>query len=74
MQDFSKGDSVQWNWGDGTGQGKVVERFTDRVTRTLKGSDITRNASEDEPAFLIEQDDGDQVVKSITELEPADGS
>ncbi|MEM6695527.1 MAG: DUF2945 domain-containing protein [Pseudomonadota bacterium] len=62
------GDNVSWNWGNGTGEGKVVERFTEPVTRTLKGSEITRNASGDEPAFLIEQDDGDQVLKSCTEI------
>lgn len=28
----------------------------------------TRNASEDEPAYLIEQEDGDEVLKSGSEL------
>jgi len=62
------GDTVQWSWGDGTGSGKITERFTDKVTRTIKGSEITRDASEDEPAYLIEQDDGDRVLKSASEL------
>ena len=62
------GDQVEWQWGDGTGTGEVVERFADDVTRTLQGTEVTRNASDDEPAFLIEQDDGDQVLKSVTEL------
>ncbi|MEL6516679.1 MAG: DUF2945 domain-containing protein [Pseudomonadota bacterium] len=71
MSTFSKGDTVEWNWGNGTGTGKVVERFTDDVTRTIKGSDITRNASDDCPAYLIEQDDGDQVLKSHSEVSAA---
>ena len=62
------GDRVEWNWGSGTGTGKVVERFTQKVTRTIDGSEITRDASEDEPAYLIEQDDGDRVLKSSSEL------
>jgi hypothetical protein len=66
-----KGTNVTWSWGNGTGSGKVVERFTDDVTRTLQGSEITRKASGDEPAFLIRQDDGDEVLKSITEIERA---
>lgn len=63
------GDKVSWNWGSGKGTGEVVERFTDEVTRTLKGSEVKRNATQDEPAFLIRQDDGDEVLKSISEIE-----
>ena len=63
------GDEVSWNWGNGTGTGKVTERFTQKVTRTISGSDITRNASDDEPAYLIEQEDGSRVLKSTSELE-----
>lgn len=65
---FKKGDAVTWSWGSGTAGGKVVERFTKKVTRKIKGHEVTRNASEDEPAFLIEQADGDQVLKSGSEL------
>lgn len=68
---FSKGDSVEWDWGNGTGEGKVVERFTEKVTRTIKGTEVTRKASEDDPAYLIEQDDGDRVLKSHSEIKSA---
>ncbi|MGB5643454.1 MAG: DUF2945 domain-containing protein, partial [Gammaproteobacteria bacterium] len=37
-------------------------------SKTLKGSEIVRNADADNPAYLIEQDDGDQVLKSDSEL------
>jgi hypothetical protein len=66
---FNKSERVKWSWGTGTGAGTVKERFTTRVTRTIKGSEITRNADKDNPAYLIEQDDGDQVLKSHSELE-----
>lgn len=62
------GDEVEWDWGTGTGTGTVTERFTERVTRTIDGTEVTRNASEDDPAFLVEQDDGDEVLKSESEL------
>jgi len=66
-----EGTRVKWPWANGTGTGQVVERFTDDVSRTIKGSEITRKASEDDPAYLIEQADGDQVLKSSTEIEKA---
>lgn len=62
------GETVEWNWGNGTGTGKITERFTDKVTRQINGSEVTRNATDDEPAYMIEQEDGGRVLKSITEL------
>jgi hypothetical protein len=54
------------------GQGKVRKVFPERVSPTIKGSEITRNATEDDPAYLIEQDDGHRVLKSHSELREAD--
>ena len=71
MPTYSKGDTVEWDWGSGTGTGTVQESFTEHVTRTIKGNEVTRDASEDEPAYLIEQDDGDRVLKSESELSKA---
>lgn len=68
---YQVGDKVQWKWGDGYGKGKVSERFTDDVKRTIDGNDVKRKASRDEPAYLIEQDDGDRVLKSHSELRKA---
>jgi hypothetical protein len=68
---YSEGSKVKWNWGDGTGTGEVKEVYTADVTKTLKGTEVTRNASEDAPAYLIEQSDGDEVLKSHSELESA---
>lgn len=71
MSTFSKGDTVRWSWGNGTGTGKIAERFTDDVERTIKGSKIKRKASEDCPAYLIEQQDGARVLKSHSEVSSA---
>ena len=68
---YSKGDRVAWSWGNGTGEGEIAEVFRERVTRTIKGSEITRDADSDNPAYMIEQDDGDRVLKSHGELEKA---
>lgn len=66
--DVSEGDTVKWDWGQGTASGTVETIFTRTVTRTIRGTEITRHASDDEPAFLIVQDDGDEVLKSCTEV------
>lgn len=66
--DFHINDTVEWNWGNGTGVGKIIERFTSEVTRTIKGTQVKRNASQDAPAYLIVQEDGQHVLKSSTEL------
>jgi hypothetical protein len=48
----------------------VVEIYTEKVTLTIKGTEITRNADEDNPAYKIEQDNGNHVLKSESELHP----
>lgn len=68
---YQKDETVEWNWGNGTGTGKVRESFKEKVTRRIKGEEVTRNASDDNPAYLIEQDDGDRVLKTHSELRKA---
>lgn len=68
---FQTNQHVKWNWGDGEAQGQITDRFEREVTRTLQGSEVTRNGSEDNPAYLIKQDDGDEVLKLGSELEAA---
>lgn len=70
-QAFAKGAMVRWNWANGTGEGKVVERFERRVSRTLKGKRITRVGTAQNPAYLLRQRDGDEVLKRGSELEKA---
>lgn len=70
-REFQKNQSVQWNFGSGVGKGKIKDAFESKVTRTIKGSEVTRNATPEEPAYLIEQDNGDEVLKSQSELTKA---
>jgi hypothetical protein len=65
------GTKVAWDWGNGTATGKIVKRYTGKVTLKIKGTEVTRNATEDEPAFKIEQEDGDEVLKSASEIRKA---
>lgn len=71
MSKFAINDLVQWKWGAGTAVGLIIDSYTSRVTTTIKGANITRNATEQNPAFLIEQENGNKVLKSQSELELA---
>jgi hypothetical protein len=71
MHKFRVGSKVEWQWGKGTGTGKVTESFTEDVERTIAGAAIKRKASVEEPAYLISQEDGGRVLKSHSELRSA---
>jgi len=72
MAQIRKGTRLRWNWGSGDAEGKVCEVFRAKVTRTIAGSEITKNGSDEQPAYLIEQDDGSRVLKLSTEVKRAD--
>ncbi len=65
---IQKGTQVNWNWGNGIGSGKVQETYTHKVTKTIKGSDITRNGEVGNKALLIQQEDGNELLKSESEV------
>ena len=67
-----KGTTVSWKWGSSSAQGKVVEVHHEEITRTSKGSEIKRKGTDDNPAYVIEQQDGTIVVKLNSEVERAD--
>lgn len=68
---FRKGQKVSWSWGEGTATGTIRDRYERKVTRKIKGAEITRDGDKDNPAYLIEQEDGDEVLKLASELKPA---
>ena len=60
--------NVSWKWGSATAHGKITERFDKRVQRTIKGTKVTKNGTPDNPAYLVEQEDGGKVLKRGSEL------
>tara|TARA_B100000953_G_C17781214_1_gene345662 strand:+ start:104 stop:316 length:213 start_codon:yes stop_codon:yes gene_type:complete len=68
---YNVGDKVRWEWGDGSATGKIEKVYTEKITRKIKGSEVTRDADNDNPAYYIEQDDGDNVLKSHSEVKKA---
>jgi len=67
-QKYRKGAKVSWKWGQNTATGEVSESFTKKVTRKIEGTEVTRDADENNPAYLVEQEDGGRALKSHSEL------
>jgi hypothetical protein len=65
---YQTNTKVEWDWGNGTAEGYTREVFRNKITRTIKGTEVTRDASDDNPAYLIEQSDGDYVLKLHSEI------
>ena len=65
------GTNITWKWGSSWAEGKVTEVHHDDVTRTTKGSEVTRHGSTEDPAYVIEQEDGTVVLKLQSEVEKA---
>ncbi|TKB02274.1 DUF2945 domain-containing protein [Alteromonas portus] len=68
MKHYAVNTEVEWEWGNGSATGNIREKFTSNVERTIKGSSVKREASDSDPAYLIEQDDGSKVLKSHSEI------
>lgn len=66
---IQEGTTVRWSWGNGSATGTVKEIHREKVTRTSKGESISRNGSDDDPAYVIEQEDGTTVLKLRSEVE-----
>ncbi|MCP9235424.1 DUF2945 domain-containing protein [Lewinella sp. JB7] len=66
-----KGTKVKWKWGNGEATGTVEETYSEKVTKTIKGNEVTRNGESGNKALYIKQDDGDHVLKSESEVEKA---
>ena len=68
QKQIREGSPVSWDWGQGTAEGKVTEIHRETITKKIDGSEITRKGTKDNPAYLIEQEDGSKVLKLRSEL------
>jgi Hypervirulence associated proteins TUDOR domain len=62
------GSPVSWQWGKGTASGKVKEIHHQQISKKIKSSEVKRNGTQANPAYLIEQEDGTEVLKLESEL------
>lgn len=65
---MKKGETVNWKYGKGEAEGKVEETFTEPVEKKIKGTTVKRNASKEKPAVLVKQENGNEALKSESEL------
>lgn len=65
---FNIGDKVEWDWGNGTAQGKITKVYTQKTTRKINGSEVTREADSDCQAYYIEQKNDGAALKSHSEI------
>ncbi|MDN3493499.1 hypervirulence associated TUDOR domain-containing protein [Winogradskyella bathintestinalis] len=69
---IKEGTLIKWNWGNGTATGKVKETYAKKVIKNIKGNEVTRNGKAGNKALYIQQEDGDFVLKSESEVERID--
>ena len=68
---YNVGDKVKWEWGNGTATGTIEKVYTQKITRKIKGNEVTRDADNDNPAYYIEQSDDGEVLKKHSEVQKA---
>ena len=69
---IKKGSQVTWKWGKGVATGKVREIFDRPVTITSKGAKVTRNGTTQNKALFIVQENGTELLKLESEVQPED--
>ncbi len=64
-----EGSTVSWKWGKGKAEGTVINTYDHSETRTIKGTEITRNGEQGNKALYIKlhNDDG-HVFKLESEV------
>ena len=69
MKTFKINDSVQWKWLGRNIEGIVKEIYFEPVVKVIKEKSIKRNASKENPAYLVESVAGNLALKLQSELE-----
>lgn len=67
-----KGTRVKWRYGRSFGRGRVEATFHRKVTRTIKGAEVTRFGQKENKVLLIKSDRGGEVLKLENEVERED--
>ncbi len=67
-----KGTKVKWKWANGYAEGTVEKTYTEPISKTIKGSEITRNGTANSKALFIKQQDGREVIKLESEVDRVD--
>jgi len=68
---YQPGSRVQWADAGKTVQGIIRKVFTHRLERTMNGATVTRPANRRNPAYLIEQECGSELLLNHNDLLPS---
>ncbi len=68
---FNIGDRVVWQLGSGRAIGRIKTKYLYTVTRRVREGAITQHGSEEDPALLIECEDGTEELRLESEVEKA---
>lgn len=71
---MKQGETVHWSWGKSKAEGKIKEKFTEPVKKRIKGTEVKRDADKDNPAYLVEQENGNKALKFEKELKKGEKS
>jgi hypothetical protein len=66
---FKVGDEVGWRWASSIATGTVIDIIYERHQIMSKGTVITRNGTPEDPAIVIESNNGALVIKLAHELQ-----
>jgi hypothetical protein len=70
---FRKNSKVEWSWLGRKVHGVVEETFKESVTKSIKNKKITRHGSDENPAYLVRSEAGNQALKLHSELKKSSG-
>lgn len=65
---MERGTIVTWEWQGKKARGFVQDVYTRTVTKAVDETKMTRHGSEEEPVYLIVQEDGTSVLKRRHEV------
>lgn len=68
---FKVADKVQWKWLGRAILGEVKEVHSNSISKEIKGKKIKRNGSEENPAYLVQSEAGNEALKLHSELQQA---
>lgn len=66
---YSVETEVQWKWMGSLVRGHIKEIYTTPVSKLIKGKNIKRNGSLENPAFLVLSTAGNYALKLGSELQ-----
>ena len=68
MKAHKVGKRVRWQWMGGWIDGRVIEVHFNSIVRELKGKQIKRNGSRENPTYGVQSEAGGVALKLHTEL------